>query len=220
MLRPFVETYVASLPATRAGETWRDVGVRPPTGVVTRTVEKGIAPKSEVGIVFSGPFTYDPAHRVALRALALVLQGRLFDTIRQELGGTYSIEAEQFTQKFPQPTFTVRIGWTCDPARTNSLVDRVFEEIRFVQRTALTDAQMTRIRSAMLRNVEQASEDNSYLLNEIVRTYQDGEADRLASALDPIEGIATLTSDAILEAARTYLNEQNYVKVVLMPETK
>ena len=72
----------------------------------------------------------------------------------------------------------------------------------------------------MLRNVEQASEDNSYLLNEIVRAYQDGEADQLASVLDPIEGIATLTSGAILDAARTYLNEQNYVKVVLMPETK
>ena len=53
-----------------------------------------------------------------------------------------------------------------------------------------------------------------------VRAYQDGEADRLASVLDPIEGIATLTSNAILDAARTYLNEQNYVKVVLMPETK
>ena len=27
-------------------------------------------------------------------------------------------------------------------------------------------------------------------------------------------------AEAIQDAARTYLNEQNYVKVVLMPETK
>ena len=32
-IRPLVETYVASLPATHAHETWRDLGVTPPTGV-------------------------------------------------------------------------------------------------------------------------------------------------------------------------------------------
>ena len=57
-IRPFVETYLASLPATHAHETWRDLGIVPPPGVVEKTVEKGIAPKSEVAIVFSGPFEY------------------------------------------------------------------------------------------------------------------------------------------------------------------
>ena len=54
-IRPLVETYLASLPATHAHETWRDLGITPPTGVVEKTVEKGIAPKSEVAIVLSGP---------------------------------------------------------------------------------------------------------------------------------------------------------------------
>ena len=75
MIRPFVETYVASLPATRAGETWRDLGITPPVGVVEKTVEKGIAPKSQVAIVFSGPFVYDDAHLLALRTMTMVLQG-------------------------------------------------------------------------------------------------------------------------------------------------
>src|SRR6185437_3858000 len=58
-IRPLVEKYIASLPARHAQETWRDIGIRPPTGVVDKTVRKGIAPKSEVAIVFSGPFQYD-----------------------------------------------------------------------------------------------------------------------------------------------------------------
>src|SRR5262249_35673182 len=45
-IRPLVETYLASLPATHAHETWRDLGITPPPGVVEKTVEKGIAPKS------------------------------------------------------------------------------------------------------------------------------------------------------------------------------
>jgi zinc protease len=75
MIKPFVETYVASLPATKAGETWRDLGITPPTGVVQKTVEKGIAPKSQVAIVFSGPFAYNDANLLALRTVTMVLQG-------------------------------------------------------------------------------------------------------------------------------------------------
>ena len=41
------------------------------------------------------------------------------------------------------------------------------------------------------------------------------------SAIESLpEQIAALTGDAIQQAARTYLNTENYVKVTLMPETK
>ena len=105
IIRPLVETYIASLPAAHAHETWRDVGITLPTGIVEKTVEKGIAPKSQVAIVFSGPFQYDDEHNLAIRAMALVLQSRLLDTIRQQLGGTYSITAIENTQKFPRPEY-------------------------------------------------------------------------------------------------------------------
>jgi hypothetical protein len=76
MLRPYVETYLASLPATRGGETWRDLGIRPPAGIINQRIEKGIAPKSQIGIVFSGPFVYDDAHLLAIQAMNMVLQSR------------------------------------------------------------------------------------------------------------------------------------------------
>ena len=168
-IKPLVETYVASLPATHARETWRDLGITPPSGVVEKNIEKGIAPKADVAIVFSGPFVYDDAHKLALRAMTLVLQSRLFDTIRQELGGTYSIDASPDTRKFPKPEFSVRIDWTCDPARTPALVKRVFEEIEFVKAASFSRDQVIRIREALIREFERNSEDNAYLLNQISR---------------------------------------------------
>jgi zinc protease len=218
MLKPFVETYLASLPATRTRETWRDVGVPPPTGVVEKTVEKGIAPKSQVAIVLSGPFVYDDAHLLALRAVTLVLQSRLFDTIRQELGATYSIEADQRTQRVPRPEYSLRIEWTSDPARTASVVQRVFDEIRFVRNTRLTQDQVARLRAALLRDFEQDSQDNGYLLNQIARKYEEGNASDVGAVFTLPSQIMALTSDAIAEAAQTYLNTERYVKVTLMPE--
>jgi zinc protease len=220
MLKPFVETYLASLPATHGNETWRDEGITPPRGIVERTVEKGIAPKSQVGIVFSGPMVYDDAHRLALRAMVMVLQGRLFDTIRQELGGTYSITAEQRTRKTPKPEYTVTIEWACDPARTATLVKRVFDEIQFVKNTSFSPDQMRRLRAALSRDFDQDSQDNGYLLNQIARRYEDADGAHVGAVLDMPDQIAALTGEAMQDAAKTYLDTSNYIKVTLMPEAK
>jgi zinc protease len=219
-IKPLVETYIASLPATRAHETWRDLGIAPSVGVVEKTIEKGIAPKSEVAIVFSGPLEYDDAHKLALRTMTLVLESRLLDTIRQELGGTYSITAAPVIVKSPRPEYRVRIEWTCDPARTAALVQRVFDEIAFLKARPLSPGQMALVRDSLVRDFERNSQDNGYLLNEILRRYEDGDGADVA-ALDHVpERIAALTADAIQLAAQTYLNTGNYVRVTLMPETK
>ena len=217
-IKPLVETYIASLPATHARETWRDLGIVPPTGHVEKTIEKGIAPKSQVAIVFSGPFESDDAHKLALRTMTLVLQSRLSDAIRQELGGTYSITATPDTEKFPRPEYRVRIEWTCDPARTAALVQRVFDEIEFVRSTPLSTGQVTRIREALKRDFETDSQDNGYLLDQIAQRYEDGEGAGVALSLP--DQIAALTGEAVQQAAKTYLNGENYVKVTLMPAPK
>jgi zinc protease len=220
MIKPFVETYLASLPATHAGETWRDLGITPPSGVIDKTIEKGIAPKSEVAIVFSGAFKADDPHRLALRALTLVLQSRLLDTIRQELGGTYSITATPRSEKFPRPEYRIRIDWTCDPARTASLVQRVFDEIAFVRDTPLTQEQVGLVRAALLREFEVNSQDNGYLLNQVADRYEDREAGNLTPLVNVPAQLAALSADAVQDAARTCLDLRNYVKVTLMPEKK
>ena len=217
-IKPFVETYVASLPATRAHETWRDLGIAAPTGIIDKTIEKGIAPKSQVAIVFSGQFEYDDAHILALRTMSLLLQSRLLDKIRQELGGTYSITVAPSARKFPRPEYSVRIDWTCDPARTAALVQRVFEEIAFVKNTSLSRDQVVFIHELLLREFETESQDNGYLLNQIARRYEDGAAADVAAIGNLPERIAALTGDAIQQAARTYLDTGNYVKVTLVPE--
>ena len=219
-IKPLVETYVASLPATHAGETWKDLGIAPPATVVEKTIEKGIAPKSQVAIVFSGPFDYDPAHILALRTVTMLLQSRLFDTIRQELGGTYSITAEPDADRYPHPQYTVRIEWTCDPARTETLVQRVFQEIDFIKRQRFDARQMGVVREPLMREFEQNSQDNRYFLQLIARAYEDGEGSDVAEVLDVPSQIRALTSDMLQDAANRYLDTSRYVKVVLMPEKR
>jgi len=217
-IRPLVETYLASLPATHAHETWRDLGITPPPGIVEKTVEKGIAPKSEVAIVFSGPFEYDDQHALALRTMTRVLESRLFDTIRQELGGTYSITADPGFEKFPRPQYVVRIDWTCDPAQADALVRRVFDEIASLKTRPLSATQMAFVHENLLRDFERNSQDNRYFLNEIARRYKNGDTANLAAITNVPDRIKMLTSAEVYEAAQVYLDTDRYVKVILMPE--
>jgi zinc protease len=217
-IRPFVETYLASLPARPRHEAWRDTGIRAPRGVIERTVRKGIAPRSEVGIVFSGPLQYDETTLLAVRAMTLVLQSRLNDAIRQELGGTYNISATSQTQKYPAPEYELRIDWTSDPARVEDLVKRVFEEVDFVRTTLLTPEQMARVRDAMQRDYDRNTQDNAYLLNQISQQYEDGDPASAARVFQEPAKIAALTSYAVQLAAQNCLDTRNYVRVTLMPE--
>src|SRR5215467_6711012 len=217
-IRPLVETYLASLPATHARETWRDLGIMPPSGIVEKTVQKGIAPKSEVAIVFSGPFEFDDAHTLALRTMARILESRLFDAIRQELGGTYSITADPNIEKFPRPQYGVRIDWTCDPAQTDALVRRVFAEIASLKARPVSATQMALIHENLLRDFERNSQDNGYFLNEIARRYKNADTANLAAIANAPDRIKMLTAAEVYEAAQTYLDTDRYVKVILMPE--
>jgi zinc protease len=219
-IKPLVETYIASLPATHAHESWRDLSITPPSGVVEKTVEKGLAPKSQVAILLTGPFQYDDAHRLALRTVTLLLESRLFDTIRQELGETYSITATPNMQKDPRPEYSVRIQWTCAPARTAFLVQRVLDEIGFVRNSMLSPGQVTAIRGVLRRELDRNSQDNGYFLGQISRRYQDRDAANVGAVDKLTEQIAALSGDMLQEAATSYLNLRNYVKVTQVPETK
>jgi zinc protease len=219
-IRPLVETYVAGLPARHGNETWRDIGVAAPRGVIEKTIEKGIAPKSEVAIVFAGPFVYNDANKLTLQVVTLLLQSRLSDAIREELGATYSITVESQAARIPRPEYRLQIDWTCDPARAQSLIQRVMAEVDSVRQTLLMPEQVSRMRSLLTRDFEKKSEENGYLLGQISRRYDDGDGANVGAAVKPPSQISELSGAEIQRAARRYLDADNYVRVTLLPETK
>src|SRR4030095_2210648 len=151
MLKPFVERYLASLPSLRRKETWKDVGVTTPTGIVEKRVEKGIEPKSQTAIIFSGPFEFDQTQRVELRAMSEILGTRLLETIREELGGTYGIGANYSYQKFPKADYSITISFGSDPQRVDELVKRVLQEIEKFKSDGPTEKQLNDEKEALIR---------------------------------------------------------------------
>ena len=217
-MKPLVERYLGGLPSIGRKETWKDVGVRTPHGIIERTVEKGTEPKSQTAIVFSGPMDFTPKERVAMRAMAQVLQGDLLEAIREELGGTYSIIAAPTFSKLPRPEYSVTIQFGADPARLDALVSRVFDVIEKLKSSPMSVNRAAEMRLALRRDFEADSQTNGFLLNNIIGKIQNGED--IESIWDTPKVYDTLDSVAIMEAARKYLDIKNYVRVTLLPVKK
>jgi zinc protease len=215
-IKPLVEQYIGSLPSLRKPERARDIGIQPPGGIVDRQVRKGLDPRSQVSVVFTGAFQNNQTNRITLRAMAETLEGNLQRTLREDLGGTYGVSVSPDFQQSPRPMYRVTITFACDPARLDTLVNALFREVDDFKRRGPTGGQVADQRLALARDLETNSNSNSYLLNQLTYKYEYGE--------DPAEFFTLqqyydrITPAAIRDAAQMYLDLSRYVKVTLLPE--
>ena len=215
-LRPLAERYLGSLPSQGRRESWRDVGVRGPRGVVERQVKKGLEPKARVRVVFTGPVTYSMANLAAMRAMTLVVEGQLRTVLREMLGGTYNVTTTMNVARIPEPGYSIAIDFTSDPQRTEELVGRVFQIIAAIKTRRMPDAGVIELRNLMTREFDTNSKLNAYLLAQISARYQYGE--NPAELFEAPKVFQSIDAAAIQAAATQYLDTRNYVRVTLLPE--
>jgi zinc protease len=217
-VRPLVARYLASLPATGRKETWKDTNITPVRGVVEKVVEKGLEPQSRVRLVFSGPFTWDPTERVLLRVLGLILEGQLGAVLREDQSGTYGVKVTSASDRVPRPTYALSIDFSCAPERTEELVKRLFLEIGRMRMDQLSETYIRGVREALVREFETDSRENRWVTARLTDAFENGDDARAALKEPPVH--RTLTPAMIQDAARTFLDTRNYVRVTLVPEKK
>lgn len=214
-LRPLVERYLGSLPATDRDETWRDVGVRPPPGVERRTVRMGSEPKALTAIVFTGPFDYGRENRLLLASTADVLDIMLREVLREELGGTYGASVNASTSRIPNPRYGVQISYGAEPGRLDELTAETFSVIDSLSTYGASEENLAKVRETRRRSRETDLEDNGFWLSAISGYDRDGEPLELILELDPL--LDELSSRRIGDAARQWLDPERYVQVSLLP---
>jgi zinc protease len=215
-VRPLVERWIGGLPALGRGEWWRDPGVHPPRGVVERVVRKGIEPRSQTRLLFTGPFEYTRPQRAALQALAEVLSLRLREELREALGATYGVTVSASPIREPRPEYRFAIGFGSAPERVDEMVAVVFAEIERLRRDGPRDTDLAKVREAELRSRETNRRQNRWWLSQLALLDHPGHPRE--GVLDPRGDADLMTPEAVREAARRYLDPSNYIRVTLLPE--
>ncbi len=216
-MRPLVEEYLGGLPSIGREETWRDVGLRPPAGEITKAVYRGVEPKSITMVAYTGDFDYTRRGRYALASLGTLLQMRLRERLREELGGTYSVQVQTYSQVHPNEEYGAYIQFGSDPERVNELLDVVLRQIDSLRTVGPTDEEIAKVSETQRRQWETSLEQNGTWIDALVRHGRNGLDYREIAAWEEL--VNGLDSDLIREAARRYLSGENRVRVTLYPES-
>ena len=214
-LRSLTATYLASLPTSGRVEQWRDVGVDPPTGLEDHVVRSGIEPRSRTIVVFAGEAMLSRHEALTLTAAAEMLTIRLRERLREELGGTYSVGANARSTLLPDPEYRISIGFGSDPARAEELLAEVFEELAWL-RDGGEQEYLDTVKELLRTPREERLRENGFWLGQIQNAVQRGQD--FAGTIDFEDRLDALTLEEVAEAARRYLTEDRYVRVVLLPE--
>lgn len=218
LIRPLIEQYLGSLPTTGRVETWRDDGRRTPPGVVEKTVIKGVEPQSRVAFVFSGDTEWSIEERRKLLLLQRVLNTRLREILREDLGGTYGVSVNANLSDEPLESYRLSISFGCAPERVDELVAQVFEEIDRIKSNPTEDTYLERAREASVRAHELGLRENSYWLSSL-QFYLEHDLEPTRIPVSPSASLDAITGEDLMLAARFYLNVDRYVRVTLMPES-
>jgi zinc protease len=215
-VRPLVERYLASLPTGTREQGWRDPGVRPPEGVVRRTVRRGVEPKARTRLVFTGPAAFERQEVSVIRSLADAMEIRLREVLREEMGGTYGVGVAGGLERDPRPGYRFVIDFETDPERLEEMTAAVFAEIAAVQARGVPEVVVAKVRETQRRSHEVSVRENAFWTTQLIAYDRYGWDPRRIRE-PPLS--AGLTGDAVREAARRYLDTSRYVQVSLLPET-
>lgn len=216
-MESLVCTYLGGLPATGREEAWRDVGIEAPAGVIDKAVYRGIEPKSQSRLIFTGPFEYDGwKNNLELRAMTSVLQIKLREVLREDLGGTYGVWISSSGARYPDEEYRISITFGSDPERVEELTQVIFEQIDSLKTVGTTDLYIDKVKEMRQRQREIDLKENSFWVGSLASLDFNGVDPR--RLIQYPELVDSLTAEAVQQAAQNYFNMDRYVRVVLYPE--
>jgi zinc protease len=215
-IKPLLATYIASLPTPDIPLAWRDVGMRPVSGVVKREVRSGSEDKSTVSLTFTGNAEYSETEQLRLAALVEMMNMRIVDVLREKLGLIYGGGMSPSLSRLPYPHYTIAATLPTGPAKVDKVIAATFAEIERMKTEGPDPADLAKVKLNWRQTYRKSLRENSYWLGRLQASIMDNSDPALILSVD--KQVDALTADEIKAAAKRYFNMENYVQVVLYPD--
>jgi len=215
-IRPFIETYLGSLPNLGRKEKSRDLGIKIPPGNSKKIIFKGTENKAFVQLVFSGDYQYNLKENLGMDALEEILKIRLTERLREKEGGVYSPSASVNYGQFPAPRYSISIGFECAPENVEKLIKAALEEIKVLATKGAGHKDVTKFISEERLSRETRSKTNNFWLSYLTSQYQNNAA--LDEVFNYDKALNNLSSEDVQKLAKKYLTTKNFIQLILMPE--
>ncbi len=215
-LQPLVEQYIASLPAKGKKDKWKDVGVTYAVGKVTKEITQGSEPKSYVSMMFGAPDTWSRDAARDARVLGMVLQIRLREVLREDMGSVYGVRSFVSLSREPTMRREATISFGCDPANVEKLRDAAFGVLRTIQKEGIGPEYLAKVTEQLKRARETDAKENWWWSSQLREAYWFGDD---FTAVTDLEGmLVRVTSDRVKASAKRFFSEKHLVFGVLRPQ--
>jgi zinc protease len=217
-IRPYIMTYLGSLPDLTRDESWRDLGIRPPAGKIVKELHRGLEPKSRVTLILTGDFDWSDRNKIVFQLMLDVLDIRLREEIREEMSGTYGVSVDGSVPMYPVQSFEIQISFGCDPSRVEELKTAVFRELDRLKSEGPREVDFEKVIETQIRTYEINQKKNNYWLNALFSAdlYK---LDRMTIIEYP-EVLQQITRQNIQQMAENCLSTENVAVFILFPETQ
>lgn len=217
-IKPLLETYLGSLPATKTKSNFKDVGLRPAKGVVKKEVYKGTEEKSYIRIFWYGETPYSDEEQLKLQALTEVLNIKLIENLREELGGIYGGGMYGSLSKYPYNGYSIGVSLPCGPENVDQLLKATYEELDKIKKEGPKEEDLNKVKETWRQQYDVNIKDNQFWARQLIATIETGTDPK--SVLTYTERITKLTPKDLQDVAKKFLDMSNYIQVVLYPEKK
>ena len=216
-IRPLIEQYVASLPATDAkADDFNEIQTLFKGEVNNHFKVKTESPKATAYEIWYADMPYTLDNIVKIDAVGQVLSMIYLKTIREDESAAYSCGAYGgFNNSSHQAKAQLQAYCPMNPDKQETAVRLLREGIANMQKAVDPDL-LQKVKEYMLKQIDVDAKKNSYWINTIT-TYKDYGLDVYSDYKKTVEA---MTTDSVRDFLNQLLKSGNHLEVVMLPETK
>jgi zinc protease len=188
----------------------------PEGGSLNTTVETEI-PKGLVIVAYPTDDIWDIHRTRRLSALASVFDDRLRETIREELGATYSPVAYNDPSRAYDGYGLFQTLIHLAPEEAGPVIGAVKEISTEIRETGVTEDEVRRAVDPTLTSIKDMRRENRYWLSTVLDGSRD-HPEQIQWSRNIVKDYASITPEAVHEMARRYLDNARAATVIITPE--
>ena len=215
-LKPLLCQYIATLPSNNTKET---IGTYEPKLVDGKKTyifhKKQTTPTAITTIVIKGKMEYNNRNELLMDAIGQLLRIVYTEKVREDKGGTYSVQASGDLQHHPNDEALLRIAFQTDPQKYNDLIPIVYKELEKMATEGPSQQDLDKVKAYELKVYNQVLRMNNYWEYVLYTDLYNGiDVDTNFRYI-----VENMTCDDIRTTLRNLLNQNNCIEVTMTQPT-
>lgn len=215
-LKPLLCQYIATLPSNNTKET---IGTYEPKLVDGKKTyvfhKKQTTPTAITTIVIKGKMEYNNRNELLMDAIGQLLRIVYTEKVREDKGGTYSVQASGNLQHHPNDEALLRIAFQTDPQKYNDLIPIVYKELEKMATEGPSQQDLDKVKAYELKVYNQVLHMNNYWEYVLYTDLYNG----IDVDTDFRYIVENMTCDDICTTLRNLLNQNNCIEVTMTQPT-